>query len=116
MKNEKIILLDSDKAKLLGLTSDKFDDAFIWDCRPSYLGIIRLQQKNQEALIDFFNKGKKIYSAIRICAPNSEVVKLAPEYGYEVKTDPAGLPYLTDETLKTASRQHIKELSEKKPE
>lgn len=116
MKNEHTILLDSEKAQRLGLTSDKFDDAFIWDCRPSYLGVIRLCPKTQEALIDFFNRGKLIYSAIRICAPNQDIINLSADYGYELKTDPAGLPYLTDETLKIASRQHIKELSQKKPE
>ena len=107
------IKLDDELGKRLGLTSDQFEDAFVWDCRPSYLGVVRLQQKNTEALIDFFNKGKVIYSAIRICSPNSEVIRLSKDYGYVMKRDPAGLPYLTDEDLKTASRQHIKELTSK---
>jgi len=113
MRSKNIILLDDEKAKKLSLTSDKFSDAFVWDCRPSYLGITRLEPLNQQALIDFFNDGKKIYSTIRICAPNSDVIKLGKEYGYELKYDRAGLPYLTDEASKTLSRQHIKELTQK---
>lgn len=110
---ENTIKLNSELGKRLGLTSDQFEDAFAWDCRPSYIGFVRLKPLNQEALIDFFNKGKLIYSTIRICAPNSQVVELSKEYGYELKVDPAGIPYLTDDVSKTYSRQHIKELTDK---
>ena len=111
MRKENIIRLDSELGKRLGLTSDQFEYALVWDCRPSYLGVVRLQQLNQQALIDFFNRGKLIYSEIRICAPNSEVVELSKDYGYVMKQDVAGLPYLTDGDLKRAARQHIQELT-----
>lgn len=106
-----IIRLDSELGTKLGLIKANFDDAFLWDCRPSYLGVIRLTPKNKEALEIFFNLGKNIYSTIRICAPTQDIIDMSKEYGYELKIDPAGLPYLTDETLKIASRQRLQELT-----
>ena len=110
---EYTIKLDSEHAKRLGLTSDKFDDAFIWDCRPTYLGIIRLKAKNEDALREFFQLGSNIYSTIVITAPSKDVLEMSKEFGYELKTDPAGTPYLTDEVSKMRSRQHIQELTSK---
>lgn len=110
---EHTIKLDSEHAKRLGLTSDKFDDAFIWDCRPSYLGVVRLKPKNEEALRTFFQLGSNIFSTIVITAPSEQVKKMATEYNYELKQDPAGTPYLTDEISKMRSRQHIQELTSK---
>lgn len=107
------IKLDSDNAKRLGLTSDKFDDAFAWDCRPAYLGFVRLKAKNQDALRTFFQLGSNIFSTIVISAPSPDVAEMSKEYGYELKTDPAGTPYLTDEVSKIAHRQHIEQLSSK---
>lgn len=110
---EYTIKLDSEHGKRLGLTSDKFDDAFIWDCRPAYLGIVRLVPKTEEALREFFQLGSKIYSTIVITAPSKDVRDMAKEFGYELKMDPAGTPYLTDEISKMRSRQHIQELTSK---
>lgn len=107
------IKLDSENGKRLGLTSDKFDDAFAWDCRPAYIGIVRLKAKNKEALREFFELGSKIYSTIVIAAPLPDVYSMSQKYGYELKVDPAGTPYLTDEISKTRSRQHIQELTSK---
>lgn len=105
------IKLDDELAKKLGLTSDMFEDAFVWDCRPAYLGVVRLVPKTKEALRNFFELGSKIYSTIVIVAPMPDVYSMSKKYGYELRMDPAGTPFLTDETVKTASRQHIKELT-----
>lgn len=108
---EHTIKLDSDLGKRLGLTSEDFYDAFIWDCRPKHLGIIRLKPKTEEALRNFFRLGSNIFSTIIITAPSKDVLDMSKDYGYELKTDPAGTPYITDEISKTLSRQHIKELT-----
>lgn len=105
------IKLDSDLGKRLNLTSDQFEDAFAWDCRPSYLGFVRLKPKTPEALRRFFELGKDIYSTIVITAPTADIIEMSKEYKYEYKVDCAGTPYLTDEVSKTYSRQHLAELT-----
>lgn len=107
------IKLDSELGKRLGLTSDQFEDAFAWDCRPKYLGFVRLRPKTKEALKRFFELGSKIYSTIVISAPLPDVYSMSKKYGYELKVDPAGTPYITDEDVKIASRRHLKELTDK---
>lgn len=107
------IKLDSELGKRLGLTSDKFEDAFAWDCRPKYLGFVRLRPRTKEALEEFFKIGSRIYSTIVITAPSSDVLEMAKSYGYKYKIDVAGTPYLTDEDVKIASRRHLKELTDK---
>lgn len=111
MQRNYTIKLDSELGKRLNLTSDQFEDAFAWDCRPAYLGFVRLRPKTKEALKRFFELGSKIYSTIVICAPLPDVYSMSKKYGYELKVDQAGLPYLTDESVKILSRQHIKELT-----
>ena len=96
------IKLDDELAKRLALTHENFEDAFAWDCRPKYVALIRLRPKNHQALLNFFEAGQQIYSEIRICAPNQEIIDTSKDYGYELKKDPAGLPYLTDEWYKLA--------------
>ena len=110
---EHTIKLDSDLGKRLGLISEDFYDAFIWDCRPKCLGVVRLVPKTEEALRRFFELGSKIYSTIVIAAPLPDVYSMSQKYGYELKVDPAGTPYLTDEASKMRSRQHIQELTSK---
>lgn len=110
---EYIIKIDSELGKRLGLVSELFNDAFVWDCRPAYLGVVRLSPKNDDALRTFFQLGSRIFSTIVITAPSQMVVNMSKEYGYEFKMDPAGTPYLTDETLKTAQRQHLEGLTHK---
>ena len=105
------IKLDSDLGKRLNLTSDQFEDAFAWDCRPSYLGFVRLKPKTPEALRRFFELGKDIYSTIVITAPTADIIEMSKEYKYEYKVDRTGVPYLTDEVSKTYSRQHLAELT-----
>lgn len=100
-----IIHLDSELGKKLNLTSDQFVDAFAWDCRPKYIGIIRLVPRNQEALKTFFELGKEIYSTIVISAPRQDVIDMSKDYGYELKKDQAGTPYLTDAVSKKRSHQ-----------
>ena len=111
--NKNIITINSEKGKLLGLTSDNFEDAFIWDCRPAYLGIVRLKPRSADGLKKFFDLGSKIYSTIIITAPDTDVEELSKYYGFEKKIDQAGLPYLTDETVKIISRQHTARLFQK---
>ena len=105
------IKLDSDLGKRLNLTSDQFEDAFAWDCRPSYLGFVRLKPRTPEALRRFFELGKDIYSTIVITAPTADIIEMSREYKYEYKVDPAGTPYLTDEVSKTYSRRHLAEIT-----
>ena len=105
------IRLDDELGKRLGLTSDQFDDAFVWDCRPHYLGVVRLRPKNQDALRNFFQLGSRIFSTIVIVAPTQDVLEMSKDFGYELKNDQAGTPYLTDESSKKLSRQHIEELT-----
>lgn len=112
---EYLILKGSEKGKLLGLTEENFIDALIWDCRPSYLGVVTLKPRNIEGLTEFFEKGAKIYSTIVITAPEKDVEELAQYYGYVKKTDPAGIPYLTDEAVKIISRQNKAKLFQKAP-
>lgn len=111
MRREYTIKLDSELGKRLNLTSDQFDDAFAWDCRPAYLGFVRLRPKTKEALKRFFELGSKIYSTIVISAPLPDVYSMSQKYGYELKVDPAGTPYITDEASKTCSRQHLAEIT-----
>lgn len=108
---EYTIKLDTDLGKRLNLTSDQFEDAFAWDCRPSYLGFVRLKPKTPEALRRFFELGKDIYSTIVITAPTADIIEMSKGYKYEYKVDCAGTPYLTDEVSKTCSRQHLAELT-----
>ena len=103
------IKLDDELAKKINLTSDQFEDAFVWDCRPKYLGIIRLKPKNQDALRKFFEMAHDIYSPIVITAPSKDIVEMSKDFGYEYKTDPAGLPYITDHALKTYLHQRTAE-------
>lgn len=109
MRNYKITL-DSNLGAKLNLTRDQFYDAFAWDCRPSYVGIIRLRPRTDAALQTFFEMGSKIYSTIVITAPDQKTINMSKDYGYELRVDAAGTPYLTDEVSKTYSRQHTKEL------
>jgi hypothetical protein len=102
---EKTIKLDSEPGKRLGLTSEDFEYALVWDCRPKYLGVVRLKPKHTSALKNFFELGKTIYSVIVISAPTQDIIDMSKDYGYELKKDPAGTPYLTDETLKIRQRQ-----------
>ena len=111
MKRNYTIKLDDELGKRLGLTSDQFDDAFIWDCRPAYLGVVRLRPKTKEALKNFFELGSKIYSTIVITAPLPDVYSMSKKYGYELKVDQAGTPYITDEASKTCSRRHLAEIT-----
>lgn len=108
-----VILKDSEKGKLLGLTEQNFIDAFVWDCRPKYLGVVRLKPRSVEGLKEFFELGANIYSTIVITAPEKDVEELAQFYGYEKKIDVAGLPYLTDESVKKISRQNKEKLFQK---
>lgn len=106
-----IIKLNDELGKRLNLTSDQFEDAFAWDCRPSYLGFVRLKPKTEEALRRFFELGKNIYSTIVITAPTKDIIEMSKEYNYEYKIDVAGTPYLTDEDAKTCSRQHLAKIT-----
>lgn len=105
MKNNSIIFLDDPKAERLGITPQGFQDFFAWDCRPKYIGITILRPDNQQSLLNFFEAGQKIYSEIRICAPDQEIIDTSKDYGYELKKDSAGLPYLTDQQFKLNKRK-----------
>lgn len=111
MASNYTIMLNSELGKRLNLTSDQFEDAFAWDCRPAYIGFVRLRPKTEEALRRFFELGSKIYSTIVISAPLPDVYSMSKKYGYELKVDQAGTPYITDEAVKTYSRQHLAELT-----
>lgn len=104
------ITLNSELGEKLNFTSDQFYDAFAWDCRPAYVGIIRLKPRTDTALQTFFEMGSKIYSTIVITAPDQKTIDMSKDYGYELRKDAAGLIYLTDEVSKTYSRQHTQEL------
>lgn len=105
MKYKGCILIDDPRAEKLGIGYETFRDFFAWDCRPRYIGIIRLRPKNKEALEYFMICGQKIYLEIRICAPDADTIELSKKYHYELKTDPAGTPYLTDEQYKLSKRK-----------
>lgn len=105
MKHKGIILIDDPKAEKMGITREGFRDLFAWDCRPHYIGIIRVEERTQADLEHFLNTSKDIYSIIRICSPKQYIIDTAMKYGYELKTDPAGMPYLTDEKYKLNKRK-----------
>ena len=111
MKREYTIKLDSELGQRLNLTSDQFEDAFAWDCRPAYIGFVRLKPKTEAVLRRFFELGSRIYSTIVITCPTEDVLNMSKEFCYEQKVDPAGTPYITDEAVKTYSRQHLAELT-----
>lgn len=100
-----VIRLNDELAKRINLTSDQFEYAFVWDCRPKYLGIVRFKPRNQEALRKFFEMAHEIYSPIVITAPTPDVVEMSKDFGYEYKKDPAGTPYITDDALKAYLHQ-----------
>lgn len=105
MKVQGIITIDSFLGKRLNLTSDLFDDAFVWDCRPVYLGVVRLiPQKGTEipAYRSFLESTVEIYTPVRIIAPTPILCDVAAQYGYELKAEPCGTPYLTNEATKHA--------------
>ena len=105
MKKPGIITINSFLGEKLSLTSDLFNDAFIWDCRPNYLGVVRLRpQKNTEkaAYRCFLESAKEIYTPVRIIAPDAILCDMAVQYGYELKFEPCGTPYLTNEATKHA--------------
>ena len=104
MKYKGSILLDDPRAERLGVTRQSFQDFFAWDCRPKSIGIIRLRPKDPQKLLNFFDAGQQIYSEIRICAPNQEIIDVSKDYGYELRKDSAGTPYLTDELFKLNKR------------
>lgn len=108
MKYSGIIFIDDPRAEKLNVTPQTFNDFFAWDCRPKYIGIIRLRPKDHQRLLNFFDAGQQIYSEIRICAPNQETIDVSKDYGYELKQDPAGTPYLTDATIKIKKQELIK--------
>lgn len=105
MKYKGAILLDDPKAERLGVTRQEFSDFFAWDCRPHYIGITRLRPRDKEALEYFMVCGQRIFSEIRICAPDEDIIEMAKNYGYELKKDTAGMPYLTDEQFKISKRK-----------
>ena len=105
MKNNSIIFLDDPKAERLGVTPQGFQDFFAWDCRPHYIGITRLRPGDKEALEYFMVCGQRIFSEIRICAPDEDTIEMAKNYGYELKKDSAGMPYLTDQQFKLNKRK-----------
>lgn len=111
-----LIHLDSEMGEKLALTSHNFESALVWDCRPAYLGVVILREKTIEGLRAFFEAGKEIYSTIVITAPSQSVRDMAQYYGYESKMYESGVPYLTDEHVKTISRQHKIELTRKAKE
>ena len=111
MASNYTIMLNSELGKRLNLTSDQFEDAFAWDCRPAYIGFVRLKPKTEEALRRFFELGSRIYSTIVITCPTKDILEMSKEFCYEQKVDPAGTPYITDEAVKTYSRQHLAELT-----
>lgn len=105
MKNTGIITIDSFLGKKLSLTSDLFNDAFVWDCRPVYLGVVRLiPQKGTEipAYRSFLESTVEIYTPVRIIAPAPILCDIATQYGYVLKAEPCGTPYLTNEDTKHA--------------
>lgn len=105
MKIQGIIAIDSPLGKRLKLTSDLFDDAFVWDCRPVYLGVVRLiPQKGSEipAYRSFLDSTVEIYTPVVIVAPTPVLCDMATQYGYVLKTEPCGTPYLTNEATKHA--------------
>ena len=104
MKYKGTILIDDPRAERLGVDRIDFQDFFAWDCRPHYIGIVRLRARNKKALEKFMTCGQKIFSEIRICAPDEETIEVAKNYGYELKKDRAGTPYLTDEQFKLNKR------------
>lgn len=105
MKYKSTIFIDDPRAEKLNITPQTFNDFFAWDCRPKYIGIIRLRPKNHQRLLNFFEAGQQIYSEIQICAPNQEIIDTSKEYGYVLKKDSAGTPYLTDEQFKLNKRK-----------
>ena len=105
MKNKNTIFIDDPRAEKLNITPQTFNDFFAWDCRPKCIGIIRLHPKNYQGLLNFFEAGHQIYSEIQICAPNQETIDISKEYGYVLKKDSAGTPYLTDEQFKLSKRK-----------
>lgn len=105
MKHKSTILLDDQKAERLGVTRQDFQDFFAWDCRPFYIGIVRFFPRTKEAAEQFMACGQTIYSEIRITAPSPETIDIAQKYGYELKKDAAGMPYLTDEQYKLKKRR-----------
>lgn len=104
MKYKGSILLDDPRAERLGVTRQSFQDFFAWDCRPHYIGIIRLKPRDKKSLEEFMDCGQKIFSEIRICAPDKDIIEIAKNYGYELRKDSAGTPYLTDELFKLNKR------------
>lgn len=105
MKNKSTIFIGDPRAEKLSVTPQTFNDFFAWDCRPKYIGIIRLCPKDRQKLLNFFEAGQQIYSEIQICAPNQEIIDISKEYNYVLKKDSAGTPYLTDGTYKLSKRK-----------
>jgi hypothetical protein len=105
MKFKGTIIVDDPKAERLGITREGFSDFFAWDCRPKYIGIVRLVERTQSDLETFLKTAQDIYSVVRICAPKQHVIETAQKYGYELKVDQAGTPYLTDEIYKLSKRK-----------
>lgn len=108
MKKQPPIIIDSETGIRLGLTSDLFEDAFCWDCRPAYLGFVRLRPRTEQtavALTKFFEAVQKIHSEVRIVAPLPDVEEYALKHGFKKYYEVTGSPYVSDGEIKTARQQ-----------
>lgn len=95
-KVEPTITMKSEKAKYLGIVPELFSDFFAWDCRPTYLAVIRLQPKvtrEHEAYTAFFESLKYVVTPVRVISPLPEMLPYLEKYGFCKGVEPCGTPY-----------------------
>lgn len=93
---EPAITMETPKAELLGIKPELFEDFFAWDCRPTYLAVIRIQPRairEQEAYTAFFESLKYVVTPIRVISPLPEMLPYLEKYGFYKDVEPCGTPY-----------------------
>lgn len=89
-----MIKIDSEFGKHIGLTSERFSNATIWDSRPDALYVVQLVPKEpaEENLRFFLKECDKLGTPVHLVAQSDFINNIAAEYGYMRWIDPSGTP------------------------
>lgn len=95
--NKNLIELNSRIGIKLGLTTDYFESATVWNAAPSHIYVIFLRPRDgreEEAYTQLLERCDKLATPVEFTAPSDMLKRLAMKYGYVSITDPAGTPRL----------------------
>lgn len=96
MRGEPILKPDSDLSKIIGFTTDQFEFGTIFNRFPKGVYISILAPRNDEAIIQMFDKIDRQKIKFRYSCPPLNIIKLLQGRSYIMYYDMAGTPFLAN--------------------